>query len=52
MKVIQESDPVIGEIIRLREDFALVYEHSGQAVRRQKLYNDKGLKARSFELNS
>lgn len=36
----------------LRDAFYLVYEHSGQAARRQKLYHDKGLKARSYETNS
>lgn len=33
----------------LRDAFSLVYEHTGQAAKRQKLYYDRGLKVRTFE---
>ena len=33
----------------LRDAFSLVYEDTGQAAKRQKLYYDRGLKVRNFE---
>ena len=36
----------------LRNAFSIVYEHSGEAAKRQKYYYDRGLKARSYEPNS
>jgi hypothetical protein len=36
----------------LRDAFSLVYEHTGQAAKWQKLYYDRGLKVRTFEKDS
>ncbi|CAG2184718.1 unnamed protein product [Mytilus edulis] len=35
----------------MREAYKNVYDHSGQAAQRQKLYYDRGLKVRKFEPN-